>query len=181
MDWTKTFYPGPTAENFSGYPGSQGGKKGSRPDPKGGLGPKPSNNSQNIVASERIFCYTLMYMDGTGANGGTVYNVSLLMNSEQISLFARGNFLATQLVNDYEPWGTVDLIIDGNKVDSKSFSYISDDYVWSGEGKVLGEAVFNHDFSNTGNISLDFNFGVNLRQDSSRSYWTYSKKHWSIK
>lgn len=84
-------------------------------------------------------------------------------------------------MNNYTPYGTVALIVDGNKVQSQSFTRPSSPFVWDGQGKVLGDANFDYDFANVENITLDFNFGVVLTQDSQTFFKNYGDRLVNIK
>ena len=62
-------------------------------------------------------------MENIGINGGTNYHVTSVRTDDHLSVFATGHFLGENLVNNYTPYGTVALIVDGNKVQSHDFNF----------------------------------------------------------
>lgn len=118
------------------------------------------------VETFNIATWKYMFIENIGAAGGANFSVTVTMNGNNMSMFVSGKFLADNLVNGYDLWGSVDLIVDGSKVASSSFSYPDYDFLWSGFGEVLGNAEFNYNFSSAKSIALDFSFGVYLKQDA---------------
>ena len=141
----------------------------------------PKGNNVKIVEEHYINRHGYVPMENIGINGGTNYHVTSVRTDDHLSVFATGHFLGENLVNNYTPYGTVALIVDGNKVQSQSFTRPSSPFVWDGQGKVLGDANFDYDFANAENITLDFNFGVVLTQDSQTFFKNYGDRLVNIK
>ena len=139
------------------------------------------SQNQRTYSQKDFFCFSYMPMENIGLNGGTNYSVFSLLGDDQLDLFATGNFVASHLVNDFVVYGSAELVVDGKSVEKKSFSYPQYDFLWSGNGKVLGDGIFNYDFTKSENISVNFKFGIMLEQDSQRYHHMYGEKNWRIK
>ena len=140
-------------------------------------------NVKNQSVTQEYFIYRNVYtpMENIGLNGGSYYRVTSFMKDDKLSLFASGKFIGENLVNSYMQAGSVDLVVDGQKVQTETFKHPSYDFIWSGDGQVLGDVSFNYDFSNAKNVYLDFNFSVFLNQDSQSCPIKYDTKREIIK
>ncbi len=140
-----------------------------------------STNQNKTTKSCQIATWKYMFMENIGVNGGASFSATITTDANKISMFVSGKFIADNLVNSYDLYGSVDLIIDGSKIASSNFSYPNYDFAWSGFGKVLGNAEFTYPFSSAKTISLDFNFGVFLKQDVQGYPTNYKTKRIDLK
>ena len=125
--------------------------------------------------------YEFIFFENIGANGGTNYNISTVITNNKLNIFASGKFIADNLVNDYDVFGSVTLIVDSKNITSQNFTYPKTSFIWSGNGKVLGNITFEYDFSKVKSIELEFEFGVILHQDSQHYFVRYKRKKKKIK
>ena len=128
-----------------------------------------------------LFIWEYILMENIGINGGSIFSISTQINDSRLKIFATGKFLADNLVNNYSFFGTADLIVDGEKINSLSFQCPEYDFAWSGIGKVLGDVNFNYDFSSASSISIDLVFIVILKQDSQTCYHKYTTRRIDLK
>jgi len=78
------------------------------------------------------------------------------MTNKSMSIFASGAFAAQNLVDDYFFSGDAALFVDGNKVGNSHFKYPNSLFIANGYPfRTIGEANFNHDFSNAKLVEID--------------------------
>ena len=142
---------------------------------------KTENLPEKQIKSFFINRWEFIFFENIGANGGTNYNISTVITNNKLNIFASGKFIADNLVNDYDVFGSVTLIVDSKNITSQNFTYPKTSFIWSGNGKVLGNITFEYDFSKVKSIELEFEFGVILHQDSQHYFVRYKRKKEKIK
>ena len=123
-------------------------------------------------------------VEGIGILGNSRFTGSITMTNKSMSIFARGAFAAQNLVDDYFFSGDAALFVDGNKVGNSHFKYPNSLFIANGYPfRTIGEANFNHDFSNAKLVEIDLYFRVGIAVDFgvNRFFINYSKERIRVK
>ena len=123
-------------------------------------------------------------VEGIGILGNSRFTGSITMTNKSMSIFASGAFAAQNLVDDYFFSGDAALFVDGNKVGNSHFKYPNFLFIANGYPfRTIGEANFNHDFSNAKLVEIDLYFRVGIAVDFgvNRFFINYSKERIRVK
>ena len=123
-------------------------------------------------------------VEGIGILGNSRFTGSITMTNKSMSIFASGAFAAQNLVDDYFFSGDAALFVDGNKVGNSHFKYPNSLFIANGYPfRTIGEANFNHDFSNAKLVEIDLYFRVGIAVDFgvNRFFINYSKERIRVK
>ena len=127
---------------------------------------------------------TYVPVEGIGILGNSRFTGSITMTNKSMSIFASGAFAAQNLVDDYFFSGDAALFVDGNKVGNSHFKYPNSLFIANGYPfRTIGEANFNHDFSNAKLVEIDLYFRVGIAVDFgvNRFFINYSKERIRVK